>query len=121
MMNEIDTIEMLRRMLDATTLRQEVLANNLANVDTPGFVRQDVRFREALSEAMESNSRIAADDLKPEIYHDELSPGRPDGNNVSMQREMGEMMQNEILYQFSTKLIASKFNGLIKAIKGGKA
>jgi len=114
-----DTIVMLNKLLDATTVRQEVLADNLANVDTPGFVRQDVRFKEALSSAMKSGSISAIKQTKPEIYNDEVSPARPDGNNVSMQLEMGEMMENEMLYQFSTKLISSKYNGIIRAIKGG--
>ena len=115
-----DTVVMLNKLLDATTLRQEVLANNLANVDTPGFVRQDVRFRETLAAALDSGSKSKIRQTEPEIYNDMISPSRPDGNNVSMQLEMGEMMENEMLYQFSTKLIASKYNGIIRAITGGK-
>jgi flagellar basal-body rod protein FlgB len=87
-------------------------------VDTPGYVRQDVRFHKILSEAVESGRMERIKEARPEVYYDTATPSRPDGNNVSTQKELGEMMQNELLYQFSSKALSSVYGGLLKAIKG---
>jgi flagellar basal-body rod protein FlgB len=113
-----DPIQVLSKLLDATALRHRVLANNLANVDTPQFKRQDVTFRDAFAKAIESSDGTKLADVQPKIVVDTVTPGRPDGNNVSTQRELGEMTENSLLYQFATKSINFRFTQLTKAIKG---
>jgi flagellar basal-body rod protein FlgB len=113
-----DSIQLLSKLLDVTAVRHRVLANNLANVDTPRFKRQDVQFRDALAKAIKSSDESKVADVQPRVTEDAATPGRPDGNNVTTQRELGEMMENALLYQFATKAINLKFNSLTKAIKG---
>jgi flagellar basal-body rod protein FlgB len=113
-----DSIQILSKLLDVSALRHRVLANNLANVDTPQFKRSDVAFRDALAKAIESPDGTKVSDVQPRIVEDTVTPGRPDGNNVSTQRELGEMTENALLYQFATKAINFNFNQLTKAIKG---
>ena len=112
------SLEYVAKMLDATALRHRVLANNLANVNTPGFVRKDVQFRQQMAEALASGdvSRVRA--VQPEVHEDTGAPARPDGNNVSTQRELGEMSENGLLYQLLTRSVSGKFAGLHKAIRG---
>jgi flagellar basal-body rod protein FlgB len=116
-MNE--TIELLNRMMDATALRQRVLANNLANADTPQFHRRDVEFRSILADALETGGKSQLEIAQPRIFQDNVSPSSPDGNNVSAQTELGEMVENSVLYNFATKALMKKYNGMTKAIKGG--
>jgi len=113
-----DSIQILSKLLDASALRHRVLANNLANVDTPRFKRQDVLFRDALAKAIDSPDGSKVTDVQPRVSMDTVTPGRPDGNNVSTQRELGEMTENALLYQFATRAINLKFSSLTKAIKG---
>ena len=115
-MNE--TIQILNKLMDVSALRQRVLANNLANINTPGFKRQEVQFRDALSDAIQSGDAQKIDGVQPVIVEDRTSPSRPDGNTVSVQDEMALMSDNSLLYQFSGKLINSKFDRLKSAIKG---
>ena len=112
-MNE--SIQLLNKLLDVSALRQRVLADNLANADTPRFKRKDVEFRKMLAKAVDS-SNIST--VQPKIVVDTAATRRPDGNSVSVQRELGEMTENSLLYQFATRAVSRKFNTLQKAIKG---
>ncbi|MFH0880983.1 MAG: flagellar basal body rod protein FlgB, partial [Lentisphaerota bacterium] len=47
-----ETTQVLNKMLDVSALRQRVLANNLANINTPGYKRLDVKFRDELTDAI---------------------------------------------------------------------
>jgi flagellar basal-body rod protein FlgB len=115
-MNE--SIQLLNKLLDATALRQRVLANNLANADTPRFKRQDVEFREMLAKAVNSSLDKDMAVIQPKIIVDTAAQTRPDGNSVSIQRELGEMTENGLLYQFATRAVSRKFDTIRKAIKG---
>jgi flagellar basal-body rod protein FlgB len=111
-------IQLMEKLLDATALRQRVLANNLANINTPQFKRRDVQFRDMLAKAMESADPHKMDNMKPAIVEDMTSLSRPDGNNVSMQKELGEMTENGMLYQLASQIVKKKFDGITRAIKG---
>ena len=116
--NELSNIDVLTKVMDITTLRHRVLADNLANADTPGFIRSDVSFQDALSSAIESGSEMQLHNIQPLIEYDELTPASPDGNNVLLQKELGGMTENQLLYNFSSRVIKRKFAGLRKAIAG---
>lgn len=105
--------------MDATALRQKVLSNNLANANTPGYIRKDVKFTEALTKAM-LRSPEAIRDVTPEVVVDHDSPVDSIGNSVSLQKELGEISQNELLYNFAAEMTGRKFSTLQKAIQGTK-
>lgn len=113
-----DKLDMLTRVMDATALRQRVIADNLANANTPEFKRRDVVFRDLLTSAMKQPGGIKADTQTAAIVVDTESPARPDGNNVSMQKELSEMMENGLLHQFAARAVSRNFDTLRKAIKG---
>jgi flagellar basal-body rod protein FlgB len=112
------TLQLLDKLMDVSALRQRVLANNLANINTPGYKRQDVQFREALAEAIESGSKQNIEAVDPVVEADTASPSRPDGNTVSLQDEMALMAENNILYSLATQIAAGKYARLKSAIKG---
>ncbi|MDZ8117277.1 flagellar basal body rod protein FlgB [Pontiella agarivorans] len=116
-MNE--TVEILGKLMDATALRQKVLSNNLANANTPGYIRKDVEFSAALADALDDG----VDDIRkvqPEVISDTDAPLDSRGNSVSLQKEMGEIAQNALLYDFAAEMTGQKFNLLRKAISGTK-
>lgn len=116
--HESETIELMSKVMDVTTLRHKVLADNLANANTPNFIRSDLDFQSQLTRAIDSNDQSQLQGVTAVIQKDNMSPISPDGNNVSVQKEMGGMMENQLLYNFSARVIHAKFNGLRKAISG---
>jgi flagellar basal-body rod protein FlgB len=112
-------IELLGKLMDATTLRHRALANNLANADTPGYLRRDVDFTSVLTKALDAGPDKLRD-TQFEVTVDLESPANGTGNSVSLQKELGEMMQNSLLYDFATEMTGLKLAGLRKAITGAK-
>ncbi len=115
-------IDVLGKAADASALRQKTIANNVANVDTPHYKRQDVSFAENLQRALK-NSRFETLDhkidslklsrLKGTVYTDSLNYSyRLDGNNVDIDTENVEMASNQLLYQGITQSITSEFQHL---------
>ncbi len=96
---------LLMRILDATALRQRVLSNNLANVNTPHFHRQDVDFQEALTQAVKQGS---VTNIPLEVKEDKVSPERWDGNNVQLETELSEMTKNSLHYQTAMQVLGMR-------------
>ena len=111
-----DTIQVLHKLLDGCAARQRVIAGNLANVNTPGYVRRDVRFQKALAEAIHSRESGKVEEVEPKMTVDSSGDFNHVGNNVSVQKEMGLMAENSILYNFAAQAIGKKYAGLRKAI-----
>lgn len=105
--------------MDAAALRQRVLSNNLANANTPGYLRKDVEFRAALKEAMASGMDEVRQ-VTPKVVTDEEAPVNPQGNSVSLQKELGEITENGLLYDFAAEMTQHKFGLMRKAISGSK-
>ena len=108
--------QLLGKLLQATTLRQKVIAQNVANQNTPGYRRQVVEFEDLLARALERNPEKAAE-LEPVIATDELTPGAPDGNNVTLELEMNRMQQNRLLYEAYMNIGAMRMELIRAAIQ----
>ena len=75
-----------KRMMDATALRQEAIASNIANIETPNYKRIDVapNFQAELRQALASQDAAKIGSMKPQLVEDSTSvSGRRDGNTVS--------------------------------------
>lgn len=107
--NVYDYINVLETSLSAAATRQEVIANNIANVNTPDFKRKDVRFETELKHAFSHSDEstvdarvrhLDLDALEPEVYTDyaELSY-RYDGNNVDINNENAILAKEQIKYE----------------------
>lgn len=108
------TIQHLPSLLDAAALRHRTISHNLANVNTPGYRRLDVNFEERLAAAIHSPS---AGNIRAEITEDNSGSARADGNNVDIDRELGELNKNATLAQFYSQLIQSQFETMRRAIE----
>jgi flagellar basal-body rod protein FlgB len=113
------TVEILGKLMDATALRQKVLSNNLANANTPGYLRKDVKFGAALASAMKGGVAEISK-VTPEVIVDKEARVDDRGNSVSLQKELGEISQNELLYNFAAEMTSRKLSTLQKAITGSK-
>ncbi len=125
--NVFDYINVLDKAADASWLRNEVIGNNLANVDTPGYKRQDVSFEDELRKALGSNRFVSMDDkvanvktsdLKPRLYTDYANFSyRLDGNNVDVHHEGLILAKNQLKYQGLIASVNNEFSNLLAEMK----
>ncbi|CAN7466701.1 flagellar basal body rod protein FlgB [Paenibacillus sp. LjRoot153] len=124
---------MMERSLDASTLRQKVAANNIANVDTPNFKRSDVAFEELLQGQMNANTNsidgfrtdprhfvIGKSTKLPnsEVISDNSTAINNNLNNVDMDYEMSLMAKNQLKYNTMIQQMNSDFKKLRTVIGG---
>ena len=110
-----------KKMLDATVLRQEAIASNLSNLETPNYKRLDVApsFEAQLSQAVNSKEAAQIDSLKPSLAVDTTAiSGRGDGNTVTLETEMLKLNQNTLEDQMETQLVSYSLGQLRLAITG---
>ena len=125
--NVFDYIRVLDKAADASWLRNEAISHNLANIDTPGYKRQDVEFESILKEALgksrfeSTDARVASlknKDLRARIYRDHSGFSyRIDGNNVDVDNENAMLAENQIKYQGLITCINQEFSNLKLAMQ----
>jgi flagellar basal-body rod protein FlgB len=106
----------LARVLDLSAFRQQLIASNLANVDTPGYKTRDIRpFADEIARAMAGGQAP----LAPVAHTVRGALERPDGNNVSVERESLLMAENQLRFQVAAQFLKAEFHRLSTAINGG--
>ncbi len=106
----------LRGALDGLELRQRVSADNVANLDTPGFTAQVVDFEDSLRAAL-SDGVVSADELSPTTTASG-DPAGLNGNNVDLGRETMTAMQATFQYQLLSRAVGDRFSLITTAIGG---
>lgn len=122
------TVDILHRSMDTSTLRRNVIANNLANATTPEFKRSVVNFESMLKYALstEKNSRFQAAltdnqhipfhrpvdyrSVKPRRVLDFTTNAMNNGNNVDIEQESMNAMQNQLSYQLMIQSVSDMFS-----------
>ena len=110
-----------KKLLDVAHARQQALASNLSNVETPGYKRQDIQtdFEAQLQRLAGSNDVEGIRDFQVKTITDIASPSvRPDGNNVQIDQELLAMQKNAIQYEFLTQYTSNSLKQLKTAITG---
>lgn len=125
--NAYNYINVLTKAADASWTRNEIITNNLANVDTPGYKRKDVSFQNYLLQELTSGDStslrtrvndVEVGNLNATVYTDysELSY-RLDGNNVDIDTENVEFASNQLYYQTVLDTINHQFSMLKAAMQ----
>jgi flagellar basal-body rod protein FlgB len=102
------TMQAIRASLDGLAARQRIIAMNLANSETPGYIAQTVSFEESLFDAID-RARPAATDISTDISAD---PVNVNGNNVSVDKEALALTDTSLRYQLAAESINNKFRVL---------
>lgn len=125
----------LERGIEGLTMRHNLLADNIANVETPNFKRSDVAFKTQLAQAMGRNGRrlplavthqghlgrpAGVHGYRPQVIQDLSTTTRADGNNVDVDREMAELARNTLEYQGLVDVTARRLALLRSAITEGR-
>lgn len=125
--NVFDYINVLDKAADASWLRNDAISNNIANVSTPGYKRQDVAFESELEKALGNNRYKSMDEKVADVNLSRLV-GRPytdysnysyrlDGNNVDIENENVMLAENQLKYQGLIASITQEFANLQAVMK----
>lgn len=124
-MTDDPMIEALSRFLDVNVARHKLIASNLANIDTPGYHTRDLDFRAELARIDASNELDSEwGSLSYASYAPVARPvrgllQRPDGNNVSVERESLLMAETQMKFNLGVQLLKDEFHGISQAINSG--
>ena len=105
----------LRTALDGLALRQRAIADNISNIETPGYLAKKVKFEEALGAAVSAGGSPA--DVTPTVARS-LEPTRLNGNNVNLDEETLSNVDTGLRYQLALRAMDDKFGLVRDVIKG---
>jgi flagellar basal-body rod protein FlgB len=120
------TSRLLSKVLDFRAVRQSVIAGNVSNSETPGYIQKEIPFEAELQKAFDNKS-IKLETSEPGhlsgseyIMENSFNPyqlvreyGKP--NELNIDSEMAKMAKNNLMYEASTRLLSKKFE-LLKAV-----
>lgn len=123
--NAYNYVNVLGKAADASWIRNDILANNIANADTPGFKRKDVQFETYLKNAVagtdslnETVANIDLNELNCTTYTDQANLSyRYDGNNVDINTENVELAKNQLKYYTLMNSMSQEFSRLKSALR----
>ena len=125
-MIETAMTDALSRFLDVDVARYQLIATNLANIDTPGYRTRDLDFRAELSRAASADSNpegglsLASSSSSSPIPHQVRGlMERPDGNNVSVERETLLLAETQMKFNLGVQLLKEQFHLISAAINSG--
>lgn len=134
-------VDLLQQSIKAANARHQVIANNIANVNVPGFQGQDLSFEDRLKAALDAESKPAEEGVRlltPHAMHIPMQGAvrpavpvepvlvplpnqmRQDGNNIDMEDQMAKLAANQLWYQSLVRSISDEFSRLRTAISEGR-
>lgn len=127
-------VDKLSMGVQTASAKNGVIAQNIANMDTPGYKAKDLKFQAVMDEVAGSGKKLPlartdekhlppssrAIDPHAFIYNQNNPSVRNDGNDVNIDYEMSQMAENTIKYNLFSDLTAGKFGKLKEVIRGGK-
>jgi flagellar basal-body rod protein FlgB len=110
------TITALTRFLDVNVFRSELVMSNMANIDTPGYRTRDVNFSQEMERA---GGNLEYASFSPVARQVRGLMERPDGNNVSLERESLLLADTQLRFNLGVQLLRDEFKGILSAIHEG--
>ena len=116
-MSKINNIfDIIEVGIKAESLRNKAIANNVANLETPGYRRVDVRFKELLAKALDSSGTVDLSEVEPQLYQPENTAVKSNGNDVNLDVEVGEMVKNNLRHKAYIRILQKKYQQIDLAI-----
>jgi len=126
MPNMIDTTmtEALGQFLDVDVARSKLITMNIANIDTPGYKTRDLDFQTELRRAAMAEASAGDAEAAPSVFSPVARPvrgllERPDGNNVSLERESLLLAEAQMKFNLGVQLVKDQFHVISSAINSG--
>jgi flagellar basal-body rod protein FlgB len=116
-MSKMDNIiDVINAGVRAENLKQKVIAGNVANLETPGYRRADINFKELLAKALDASGDVDPAEIEAEIFRPHNTPVKSNGNDVSLEVEVGEMVKNTLRHKTYIRLLQKKYAQMELAI-----
>ncbi|MHC4211812.1 MAG: flagellar basal body rod protein FlgB [Planctomycetota bacterium] len=112
-------MDFLNAGIRAESLRQQAIANNTANMKTPGYRRFDVEFGQLLAKELQSQDEVELNNIEPKLYQPKETPVDSNGNDVNLEAEIGEMIKNTLRHKTYIRLLNKKYNQIERAMNTG--
>ena len=114
-------LDRLGKFLGFHARRQQVIAGNLANIDTPGFRSRDITFKEELNSRRDASGRTVQQMSFSEemVIRDDETPDQ-DGNSVSLEHQMARTVANQLRYSAISEMLSRKLGMLKYAARDGR-
>ncbi len=129
-MIKTNLINQLEKAMNGSALRHSVLANNLSNVNTPGYKRSDVSFRSTLDVALETELQLKTTNMAhlktvetktaPKVITFSETSLRNDGNNVDVDMELATLAENNLYFNSLAQFLSSQLSILRQSISEGR-
>ncbi|HZG73672.1 MAG TPA: flagellar basal body rod protein FlgB [Chondromyces sp.] len=119
----------LEQALNYSSMKQKVIANNIANADTPNYKAKDVSFKKMFEESLGQSIQAFRTDSRHYSFNKGSNPVivtnrnvtyNQNGNSVDVDKEMADLATNQIYYNAIADRIGGKFSSLQNVIKGGR-
>lgn len=110
--------DLLSKLVDVTLVRHDVLSQNVANVNTPGYKALEVSFDDSLLRHLQQHGEQGVGHLQPVVAENPLAPARMDGNTVDIDREMMLLNKNTLLNNTYLQILGTKNAMMRRAISG---
>ncbi len=129
MIVEQSTARHYAKLLDLSSLKNKLVASNVANIETPGYQRRTFDFDKELKKSMEKPKLKSvetnpkhiplsnSDNRPPKIEKIQQSVNSTGINSVDIDQEMSDLAQNQMIFQYGSKMLEKKFNSLRDVIK----
>lgn len=108
----------LEAAAQAAGFQQKVVANNIANLNTPGFRRQTLSFQAALGEAMREGKPVDMDQLSKAVVQTGKGPTNDRGNDVDLDVEIGELIKSGGRYKSCVRMLNRMYRQMEQAMTG---
>ncbi len=127
------TLTAMGNYMNRLSKRQQIVASNVANIDTPGYKTKDISFHATMGELLMQGAtpmkasrpeHLAMGEwsfapLEPEVFEVAGLPSRPDKNNVDIDKEMLKLGETSFGFSMMTQLLRAKFRTIGSSINGG--
>jgi flagellar basal-body rod protein FlgB len=110
-----DSLNLDERYLNLVAFRQSLVAGNIANVDTPGYKTHDINFQSEMRRAM----TVPNAPSNPQAQNVPGLMQRPDGNDVSLDRESMALSEVQMQYKLGVEMVRHEFRMVNMALKDG--
>ncbi len=116
-MSRTDSIfDFLDAGVKAEIMRQKTIANNIANIQTPNYRRLDVKFEEILANSLSEDGSADTNALEPLLFSPKNTPVKDNGNDVSLETEVGKLIENSLKYKTYIRVLNKKYQQITDAI-----
>ena len=112
-------VDYIAKLMSVSTKRHEVLAQNLANVNTPNYLAKRVDFEKAFRKALDRGVDDALD-VEATVVDDDKARVKADGNSVHLEQEMGRLQKNQLMFEVYSSLLRQNLGHVKLAISSGR-